>query len=364
MQTEMLIIGGGLSGLSLASELQGRGEDYLLVEGRDRLGGRIVSAASSADATASGRYDLGPSWIWPGQPRIANLAKRFGLTAYPQHSRGTLVLEEADGQVRRDLNYATMAGAYRIDGGIAAVTENLANTLPPERLLLSHRVVKITRQAAGYRVNLDTPAGSRKISAKRVVLALPPRLAAEKIRFEPPLPANASQTLAAIPTWMAGHAKVVVVYGNPFWREQGLSGDGISRRGPLMEIHDATLAESGVGALFGFVGLAPGSIGRKEAALRESVVEQLVRMYGAQAANPQEVMIKDWAEDGFTATTADLAAGQHPHYGMPPAVTALADHGLLFASTEMSRDYGGLIEGALDASEQALARLISAEMIA
>ena len=46
---------------------------------------------------------------------------------------------------------------------------------------------------------------------------------------------------------------------------------------------------------------------------------------------------------------------------MPPAMAALADKGLLFASSEMAPQYGGFIEGALEASQHALQQLKPAQ---
>ncbi|MGY9011845.1 MAG: NAD(P)-binding protein [Rhodobacterales bacterium] len=66
MQT--LIIGGGLSGLTLADALQTQGHDYMLVKARDRFGGRIKTEYDGA-----GCFDMGPTWFWQGQPRIAAL---------------------------------------------------------------------------------------------------------------------------------------------------------------------------------------------------------------------------------------------------------------------------------------------------
>lgn len=69
------IIGGGLSGLYAAFLLEQRGIDYILLEARDRLGGRIAVAKSLVDQNASRQsvdheksndgFDLGPSWFWP-----------------------------------------------------------------------------------------------------------------------------------------------------------------------------------------------------------------------------------------------------------------------------------------------------------
>jgi monoamine oxidase len=77
VKTQVAIVGGGLAGLALASQLHQSGVDFQLFEARDRFGGRIAALE-----TPAGAVDLGPSWFWPGQPRMAALLK--GLTlAYP-----------------------------------------------------------------------------------------------------------------------------------------------------------------------------------------------------------------------------------------------------------------------------------------
>lgn len=357
MQTEIFIAGAGLAGLSLAASLQRRGIDYCLAEARDRTGGRILSVTSGDNDNVLGPTDLGPSWIWPGQAHIAALLKDLGIGVFEQYSDGRLVYEDELGQVRRDIDYGSMAGSLRIDGGIARVTDGLAAILPDDAIRLSHRVRAIRQDRDGYRVLLDRPGGELAISAHKVALAIPPRVIASLIEFEPALPRTILQEMNAIPTWMAGHAKLVAFYEKPFWREQGLSGDGISRRGPLMEIHDACSRNPGRGALFGFVGVAAGSALREPSRLVGEAVRQLEKMYGADAANPLDVVYQDWAEEKFTATEADQIIARHPPYGLPPGMASLASKGLLFASTEMAPQFGGFIEGALEAAQGVLARL-------
>jgi monoamine oxidase len=357
MQTEVFIAGAGIAGLSLAASLQRRGIDYCLAEARDRTGGRILSVEPEDAGNAAGRVDLGPSWIWPGQGHIAALLNELGIEVCEQYSDGRLVYEDELGQVRRDLDYSSMAGSLRIDGGMARVTERLAAMLPGDAVLLSHRVCALREERDGYRVELVHPGGELVVAARKVVLAIPPRLIASLIEFEPALPAAVVQEMNAIPTWMAGHAKLVVFFDKPFWREQGLSGDGISRRGPLMEIHDACARDPAHGVLFGFVGLAAGSALREPSRLIGDALRQLERMYGAAAANPLDVVFQDWAKEQFTATAADQIVRQHPAYGLPPGMAALAPKGLLFASTEMAPQFGGLIEGALEAANGVVGRL-------
>jgi monoamine oxidase len=357
IQTDIFIAGAGLSGLALARGLHLRKTSFLLVEARDRVGGRILSIESAGDKHDVTIADMGPSWIWPGQPRVATLLDQLEIEVFEQYSSGLLVYQDELGQVRRDLDYSTMAGALRVKDGLARLTRELAAQLPAEALYLSHRVAGVRQQNQGYLIDLDHASGRLQVQANKVVLAIPPRVIAERIDFEPPLPELVMQELGATPTWMAGHAKLFAHYQRPFWRDMGLSGDGISRRGPLMEIHDASSVEPGSGALFGFVGLPAGSPGREPARLIEDATKQLEQMFGPDAANPLDVIVKDWAEDINTATPADNASGHHPQYGVSPAIAALADQGLWFASTEMASQFGGFVEGALEASQATLQQL-------
>jgi monoamine oxidase len=357
MHTDVFIAGAGLAGLSLARALHHKKRSFLLAEARNRVGGRILSIESAADDQAMTVADMGPSWIWRGQPRIATLLEQLGLKVFEQYSSGRLVYEDERGQLRRDLDYSTMAGSLRVKDGLGQLTRALAAQLPAENLWLSHRVVCVRRREQGYQIDLEHAAGTLQMHANKVVLAIPPRVVAARIDFDPPLPRQVMQDLGATPTWMAGHAKLFVHYQRPFWRDMGLSGDGISRPGPLLEIHDASPAEPGPGALFGFVGLPVGSPARASSRLIEDALKQLGRMFGPPGANPLDVIVKDWAEDRDTATPADDASGHHPQYGVSPAIAALAQRGLLFASTEMASQFGGFIEGALEASQATLQQL-------
>lgn len=359
MQTEVLIVGAGLAGLSLGAALQDQGIDFRLVEARDRSGGRILSHPVEDNANPLFRADLGPSWIWPGQALVAAMLHDFGIAVFEQFSDGFLVYQDELGQVRRDLDYSSMAGSLRIEGGIAKLTERLTESLAGDTLLLSHRVDVIRRLEQGYRVDFAGPGGQTQLTATRVVLAIPPRLIASHIEFEPALARAVIDEMSSIPTWMAGHAKLFAIYDTAFWREQGLSGDGISRIGPLMEIHDASPAVPGAGALFGFVGVAAGSPQREPERLKADAIRQLGEMYGPAAAKPTRVILKDWSLEEFTATKADQLSAQHSQYGTPPGMAALADSGLLFACSEMAPRFGGFIEGALEASQHCLGQLVS-----
>ncbi len=345
MHSTTLIIGGGLAGLSLAYRLQQAGHDYHLIEARARLGGRIKSL-QVGDAA----FDLGPSWIWPGQTRIASLLAELGLKAFAQWSQGTQLYEQGDGAVMRDAGFMSMAGSYRIVGGSSALTDALAARLDPARVTCGAAADSITDQPA------VTLADGRVLTADRIVLALPPRLAAA-LAFAPALPH--AEVLTRIPTWMGAHAKFVAVYDTPFWRAAGLSGDASSRRGPLVEIHDASPLDGSLGGLFGFVGVPAAARHAAGDQVSGAALAQLAHLFGPDAAKPLAYRLEDWSAARWTATPADATPPPgHPPYLMPRQFAHVWDGKLIFATTEMAPDNGGLIEGALAAAEAAAAEIL------
>ncbi len=348
MHTQTLIIGGGLSGLSLAYRLQQAGHDYQLVDARPRLGGRI----KSLDVHGA-KFDLGPSWVWPGQHRVAQLVSALGLRLFDQWSAGDQLFEHPSGEIVRNSGFMSMAGSLRIAGGTTALTDALAAQLDPTKIQTDTPVTAIDDSSAAQLADGQT------ISANRIVLCLPPRLAAD-LHYAPALPQAALAALRAIPTWMAAHAKCVAVYPTPFWRSANLSGDASSRRGPLVEIHDASPDDAAYGALFGFVGLPADVRAQAGDALLPAAIDQLANLFGPQAKAPVAAKLEDWSQTPFTATPADASPPPgHPPYDMPKAVQNLWDGKLLFAVTEMAPDNGGLVEGALAASEKAAAQILS-----
>lgn len=343
MHTDTLIVGGGLAGLSLADKLHTSDQDFLLAEARDRLGGRIETAVVDG-----AKFDLGPAWFWDGQPRMSALVKRFELTAFEQFYQGDLSFEDERGVVQRGKGFSSMQGSYRLQGGLTSLVDSLADSLPVDRVQLGMAVTRIQKSEAGVIV---TFGNGKTVTANRVVLALPPRVAVAQIEFIPALPQPATQAMENVATWMAGQAKAVAVYSQAFWRDAGLSGDAMSRTGPMVEIHDASPAQNGPYALFGFIGV-PAAARQDQAQLEQQIRAQLIRLFGPHAGSPQALFIKDWAYEKQTATVLDHAPlYAHPQYGTPAALRDLWHGSLNFASTEMAPRFGGYLEGALEASE-------------
>lgn len=320
------------------------------VEAQNRLGGRVLSRSISG-----GCFDLGPAWFWPGQPRIDALINRFGLKAFEQYATGNLIFQDQTGQVHQNRGYASMQGSLRLEGGMAAMIRALAAHLPENRITMGRALTHLHQTDGGI---VATVAG-QDVTARHIVLALPPRVAAQTITFTPALPQTAIDEMQAIPTWMAGHAKIVAVYDTPHWRDDGFSGDAISHAGPMVEIHDASPAVGGPYALFGFVGLPADVRADHGDAILAQAKQQLVAMFGAAMDEPLKILMQDWAESPHIATKQDWVSPRtHPDYGLPNALNSLWSGHIHLGSTETGQTFGGFLEGALEAAEAVAQRII------
>ncbi|MXP26816.1 NAD(P)-binding protein [Altererythrobacter indicus] len=359
MRTIVAIVGGGLAGLYAARLLHTAGIDFQLLEARDRLGGRILSLDSAGVPSADG-FDLGPSWFWPDmQPAMGALARELGLAAFPQHSAGDVLFERMSKEpIHRFQSMRQEPASMRFSGGTGALVKALATTLPPERLHLGATVTNLTLLDDGVALTIaGADALTKELIADHLILALPPRLLARTIAFDPPVEQSTASLWQGTATWMAPHAKFLALYDQPFWRNEGLSGTAQSVLGPLVEIHDATTA-SGAAALFGFIGVNAdqrSSIG--EDALVHACFAQLGRLFGPEAARPRATLFKDWAADPLTATEADRVGGAHPTPGRMSWVTGAWSKRLSLGGSETSAREPGYLAGAVDAAERAVAEI-------
>jgi len=96
---DVVVVGAGLSGLQAALGVQKAGFSCVLLEARDRVGGKTLS-----QPLASGKemVDLGAAWLNEvTQPKIFALAKKYGYETVVQTSKGDGIVEDTSGNIQR-----------------------------------------------------------------------------------------------------------------------------------------------------------------------------------------------------------------------------------------------------------------------
>ena len=344
MSLQVLIVGGGVSGLRIGSLLSEHDLSFKILESRERTGGRVLTEKADEE----NYFDLGPTWFWPdNEQNISDLIGELDLATVPQYNVGDSLFESSQSKEAIHISSSEMnSRSLRLAGGIQTLVKALKEKVNSENIMTSTKVTSVEHDGGDVVVNAyssesDTAESYR---ADVVVCTIPPRLLLENVAFTPALPDALEADLLGKPTWMGAQAKIIVTYDRPFWRDAGLSGNAISWAGPLKEIYDAT-TENGKAALSSFFSLHPVVRAEmSEEAIRNDVIIQLKKLFGEEAGNYDRIFYKDWSLDEHTATDGDKQnIESFPAYGPPPEWKK----NILFAGTEYSSISGGHLEGAI-----------------
>lgn len=351
---DVIIIGAGLSGLASALLLSEAGKSVCVFEARTAPGGRIRSVLEPG--TNKHLSDLGPTWVWPMfQPVISSWLDKLNLNSFPQYETGNAVIDNGADQNVQQIPLPGQHGSMRVEGGSQALIHALVNKLPKGTIVTSSKILSVNlRTDSNICVEIDTKDNS-KFYSKKLIVAVPPRIAKNTIDWDPALPTALSNAMDMIPTWMAPHAKIAAIFDKPFWREKGLSGRIVSRTGPIVEGHDHCSADGTVAAIWGFIGWPHDMRLAHSDALKDQVRQQLKRCFGKE---PNSIIIEDWSQDALVTSPDDLMTPmQHPNVGPVILRKGYFNNSVWFAGAETAERSPGLIEGALDAANQTVKRL-------
>jgi monoamine oxidase len=127
---DVAVVGAGLAGLTAATTVRARGRSVIVLEARDRVGGRNFDHQIAPGKVA----ELGGQWAGPGQDRVLALAKQLGVATFDTYSDGSSAYY-ANGQVQTysgDIPPANPASLVELEAAILQLN-NMASSVPADK---------------------------------------------------------------------------------------------------------------------------------------------------------------------------------------------------------------------------------------
>jgi len=327
----------------------------------DRMARTVPLEAPWAARRAS-RWDSRSVGAWLREHRVHTqigndlfeMAVR-GLFAAPDMDDVSLLnllfLVRAHGRIENLFSIEGGAQENLVNGGLGALAEKAAHELG-DAVHLDAPVRSITQ--ADDRVVVD--GGRLAVTARFAVVAVPPALALE-IAFDPPLPDARRnlyrQAVAGVET------KTLVVYDEPFWRADGMSGQSAGPGSAAEVTIDASPSSGTPGVLASFTF---GRVARRVDAVSESerralVLDALVERFGQRASSPVDVVETAWWDERWSrgCSMAHFPPGVLGRYGTLLRAPFGRVH---WAGTETATVSYGAVDGALRSGERAATEIV------
>lgn len=341
-KTDILIIGAGLTGLTIAYLLKEENINIKIVESRNRLGGRIFSKISNEFTT----IDLGATWIQKNHTRLLKLLKRLDVNIFKQKIGNTAIYQaEANLPIQQVKLPINENPSFRIIGGSSTLINSLAKNLNKDQILLNEKVYKIN--FLKNKVQLHT--NKNVLESNIVISTIPPYLFANTIQLSSNLPMSIIEVMNKTHTWMGESIKVGLVYKKPFWLNNNFTGTVFSNVGPIFEFYDHSNFQDSKFAIKGFVKNELASVSKKERF--DMILNQLRRIYGKQIDNYLSYEEMVWKNEIDTSFPYYKYISPHQNNGNPAFQNQFFNHKLIIAGSETAINFGGYMEGAIISAE-------------
>ncbi|WP_101947931.1 flavin monoamine oxidase family protein [Mycobacterium sp. 3519A] len=239
-------------------------------------------------------------------------------------------------------------------GGMGAIHRAVAAELG-EAIHLSQPVRSISQDADGVSVRSDDMV----VRARRVVVAVPIAIAGQ-IVYAPMLSMDRSLLHQRMPSGAV--FKIALIYDEPFWRADGLSGQSFAPGSMANLTIDSCTDTARPGVL---TVITEGPVARRMTKLsdgerRQAVLAAVAERFGDKARTPVDYVEHNWSVERYSG------GGMISH--TPPGV--LTEFGpalrepcgrIHWAGTETSTAMYGFIDGAVRSGERAAAEVLARE---
>lgn len=242
-------------------------------------------------------------------------------------------------------------------GGMGAIYRPVAAELG-DALHLSQPVREIAQDADGVTVRSDDAL----MRARRVIVAVPLAVASQ-INYEPMLPTDRSFLHQRMP--LGAVFKIAVVFDEPFWRSDGLSGQSFAPVSPANLTIDSCTDTALPGML---TVITEGPVARQIARLSEgerkrAILDAVAERFGDKARSPVDYVEQNWSGERYSGggMISHAPTGVLTQFG--PALREPCGR-IHWAGTESSAVMCGWIDGAIRSGERAAAEVMDREAVA
>ena len=344
----IIIIGAGLSGLLTGYRLKLEGIPFKILEARDRVGGRI----NTVYGTNNTPIEMGATWFTNQHKHLISLIKELEIEHFEQFMDTKVFYETSSTSPAQLVQIPSQSPSYRIYGGTSNLIKTLYKRLDKKDLLLNQPVNDIK-----FLKNSILVKAKDIFEGKKIVLAIPPKLWAKNILFEPQLPNELIQIAQQTHTWMEDSIKVALTYKYPFWEQDNLSRTLFSNIGPITELYDHCNHKNSKYALCGFINSSFQNLSySKRKAL---VIKQLEHVLGTKASAFIDYEECVWSKEKHTFDTSDDFIFPHQHNGNPIFNTSLFEDRLLISSSESASEFSGYMDGAIYSANTTVKKIMN-----
>ncbi|MGB5244605.1 MAG: FAD-dependent oxidoreductase [Lutimonas sp.] len=346
---KIIILGAGLTGLYLANLLKREKIDFQILEGRGRVGGRILTDYQKDSAS----LEMGATWFGENHLKLKQVIKALNINYFEQALGNTAIYEPISSSPHQLVHLPPNNDpSFRIQGGTFELIKALTKNLDESDIKLNEPVNRIEYRKDGLHVFTENTSYHAGI----VVSTLPPNLLINSIEFDPQLPEELVGMAKNTHTWMGESIKIGLRFDEPFWKKARLSGTIFSNVGPITEMYEHNDVEDQFFALKGFLSSAYFSM-TKEQRL-QMVLDQLQKYYGDRVLHYRSYEELIWQNERFTYMPNEDSIYPHQNNGHPLYQSTFFNNRLYVAGTETASKYPGYMEGAIQSAENTFEKLM------